>query len=97
VLEAAKQPTTIEIDGKQRRISNLQATKLQLANKAAKGDPKSTAAFLDEAFEAGIIADYDAQSAVECELVLRLASILWRLRRATTIETDCSRFKLNIA
>ena len=47
VLEAAKQPTTIEIDGKQRRISNLQATTLQLANKAAKGDPKSMAAFLD--------------------------------------------------
>ena len=31
------------------------------------------------AFEAAIIADYDAQSAVERELVLRLASILWRL------------------
>jgi hypothetical protein len=40
-----------------------------------------------EAFEAAIIADYDAQSAVERELVLRLASILWRLRRATTMET----------
>ena len=39
------------------------------------------------AFEAAIIADYDAQSAVERELVLRLASLLWRLRRATTIET----------
>ena len=34
-----------------------------------------------KAFEAAIIADYDAQSAVERELVLRLASILWRLRR----------------
>jgi hypothetical protein len=40
-----------------------------------------------EAFEAAIIADYDAQSAVERELVLRLASLLWRLRRATAIET----------
>src|SRR6516164_148336 len=40
-----------------------------------------------EAFEAAITADYDAQSAVERELVLRLASILWRLRRATTMET----------
>ena len=39
------------------------------------------------AFEAVIIADYDAQSAVERELVLRLASLLWRLRRATTMET----------
>src|ERR1700745_4203711 len=40
-----------------------------------------------EAFEAAIIADYDAQSAVERELVLRLASLLWRLRRTTAIET----------
>ena len=40
-----------------------------------------------KAFEAAIIADYNAQSAVERELLLRLASLLWRLRRATTIET----------
>jgi hypothetical protein len=40
-----------------------------------------------KAFEATIVADYDAQSAVERELVLRLASLLWRLRRATTMET----------
>jgi hypothetical protein len=40
-----------------------------------------------KAFEAAITADYDAQSAVERELMLRLASLLWRLRRATTIET----------
>ena len=39
------------------------------------------------AFEAAIVADYDAQSTVERELVLRLASLLWRLRRATTTET----------
>ncbi|MGA8692361.1 MAG: hypothetical protein WB689_00680 [Xanthobacteraceae bacterium] len=40
-----------------------------------------------QAFEAAITADYDAQSAVERELVLRLASLLWRLRRATMMET----------
>ena len=40
-----------------------------------------------KAFEAAIIADYDVQSAVERELVLRLASLLCRLRRATTMET----------
>jgi hypothetical protein len=40
-----------------------------------------------KAFETAITADYDAQSAVERELILRLASILWRLRRATTMET----------
>ena len=40
-----------------------------------------------KAFESAVTGDYDAQSAVERELVLRLASILWRLRRATTMET----------
>jgi hypothetical protein len=40
-----------------------------------------------KAFEPTVIADYDAQSAIERELVLRLASLLWRLRRATTMET----------
>lgn len=52
-----------------------------------------------KAFEAAIIADYDAQSAVERELVLRLASLLWRLRRATTIETglfEIEAEKLNV-
>jgi hypothetical protein len=39
------------------------------------------------AFEIAITADYDAQSAVDRELVLRLASLLWRLRRATAIES----------
>jgi hypothetical protein len=39
-----------------------------------------------KAFEAAITADYDAQSAVERELVLRLASLLWRLRRAMIME-----------
>jgi hypothetical protein len=44
------------------------------------------------AFEMAVTADYDAQSAVERELVLRLASVLWRLRRATNIESGL--FKL---
>src|ERR1700746_1822215 len=39
------------------------------------------------AFEMAVTADYDPQSAVERELVLRLASLLWRLRRATAIES----------
>ena len=40
-----------------------------------------------QSFEAAVTADYEAETAVERELVLRLASILWRLRRATSIET----------
>src|SRR6266516_630065 len=46
-----------------------------------------------KAFEAAIIADYDAQTAVERELVLRLASVLWRLRRATMMETGLFEFQ----
>ena len=47
-------------------------------------------------FEAAIIADYDARTAVERELVLRLASLLWRLRRATAIESDLLRIQAEI-
>src|SRR3974390_488429 len=45
------------------------------------------------AFEMAVTADYDAQSAVERELVLRLASLLWRLRRATSIESGLFRIQ----
>src|SRR6516165_8485076 len=48
-----------------------------------------------KAFEATVIADYEAQSAVERELVLRLASLLWRLRRATTMETGLFEIQAN--
>ena len=47
-------------------------------------------------FEAAIIADYDPLTAVERELVLRLASLLWRLRRASAIETDLFRIQAEI-
>jgi hypothetical protein len=40
-----------------------------------------------KAFELSVTSDFDAQTAVERELVLRLASLLWRLRRAAAIET----------
>ena len=40
-----------------------------------------------KAFEMSITAEFDAQTALERELVLRLASVLWRLRRATAIGT----------
>jgi hypothetical protein len=49
------------------------------------------------AFEAAVIADYDARTAVERELVLRLASLLWRLRRIISIETDLLRIQSDIA
>jgi hypothetical protein len=44
-------------------------------------------------FEAAVNASYDARNAVERELVLRLASLLLRLRRASAIETDLLKFQ----
>ncbi|MGY8685533.1 hypothetical protein Q2941_48645 [Bradyrhizobium sp. UFLA05-153] len=44
-------------------------------------------------FELAITADFEATSAVERELVLRLASLLWRLRRATAIESGLFRMQ----
>jgi len=40
-----------------------------------------------EAFQEAVVADHDVETAVERELVLRLASLLWRLRRASVVET----------
>ena len=40
-----------------------------------------------EAFEAAIVLEYQPQTTVAHELVARLASLLWRLRRATAIES----------
>jgi len=42
------------------------------------------------------IADYDAETAVARELVLRLASLLWRLRRIIAIETDLFQIQAEI-
>jgi hypothetical protein len=47
-------------------------------------------------FEDAICADYHARSSVERELVTRLASLLWRLRRATAIETGLLQIQAKI-
>jgi hypothetical protein len=74
-------PTTAE--GKQR--SRCNAVRHGLTAETVIGALEDAEDY--KAFEEAIAADYDAQSAVERELVLRLASLLWRLRRATTMET----------
>jgi hypothetical protein len=40
-----------------------------------------------KSFELSVTAGFDARTAVEREMVLRLAGLLWRLRRAIAIET----------
>jgi hypothetical protein len=80
---ARKSTGPITEEGKQR--SRCNAVRHGLAAETVIGGLEDAEDY--KAFEAAIIADYDAQSAVERELVLRLASLLWRLRRATTMET----------
>ena len=80
---ARKSTGPITEEGKQR--SRCNAVRHGLAAETVIGALEDAEDY--KAFEAAIIADYDAQSAVERELVLRLASLLWRLRRATTMET----------
>jgi hypothetical protein len=80
---ACKSTGPITEEGKQR--SRCNAVRHGLTAKTVIGALEDSEDY--KAFEAAIIADYDAQSAVERELVLRLASLLWRLRRATTMET----------
>src|ERR1700688_35843 len=80
---AFKSTGPVTEDGKQR--SRCNAVRHGLTAKTVIGALEDAEDY--QAFEAAIVADYDAQSAVERELVLRLASLLWRLRRATTIET----------
>src|SRR6516225_9939847 len=48
------------------------------------------------AFEAAILTEYLPQTPVEQELVRRLASLFWRLRRATSIETGLLRLQSEI-
>ena len=71
-------------DGKRR--SRVNAVRHGLTTETVVGSLEDAEDY--KAFEATIIADYCAETAVARELVLRLASLLWRLRRATAIETD---------
>jgi hypothetical protein len=46
-----------------------------------------------EAFEREVVRQYRPQTAIHRQLVLRLCSLLWRLRRATAIETGLFRIQ----
>jgi hypothetical protein len=47
IMEASRDPVTATISGKPRTISMVQATAMQLATKAAGGDPAAIGRFLD--------------------------------------------------
>jgi hypothetical protein len=68
-----------------KRRSRLNAIRHTLTAETVVGALEDAADY--EAFEQTIAADYDPATAAERELVARLASVLWRLRRSTRIET----------
>jgi hypothetical protein len=70
-------------DGKRRASQN--AVRHGLTAETVVGPLENPADY--RGFELAVTAAYDAETAVERELVLRLASLLWRLRRATSVET----------
>jgi hypothetical protein len=47
LMEAARYPVTATVNGRARKISNLQATTMQLATKAARGDQAAMGDLLD--------------------------------------------------
>ena len=87
----AKAPAPNTIEGKDRSRRN--AVRHGLTGETVIGALEDAQDY--RAFEAAVIADYDASSAVERELVLRLASLLWRLRRAIAIETGLFEIEAN--
>src|ERR1039458_9888953 len=50
-----------------------------------------------ERFAAAVKSDYQPASTVEHELVARLTSLLWRLRRSTLIETNLFQLQARLA
>src|ERR1039458_8613997 len=50
-----------------------------------------------ERFAAAVKSDYQAASTVEEELIARLTSLLWRLRRSTLIETNLFQLQARLA
>jgi hypothetical protein len=83
IMEAAHGQVTATIDGKRRKISKVQATTMQLATKAAAGDPKAMLKFLDwiDEIEARAAAARPSQypvSAADIEVINAVHDRLWQ-------------------
>jgi hypothetical protein len=83
ILEAARRQVTATIDGKQRRISTVQSTTLQLATKAAAGQDRAMTKFLDwvDEIEARAAAARPSQypmSDADIEVIRAVHDRLWQ-------------------
>src|SRR5262245_50473175 len=69
-----------------KRRSRANAVRHGLAAETVIGSLEDAADY--RAFERAIKSDYSPQTAIEGQLVSRLASLLWRLRRAVIVESE---------
>src|SRR5215831_14688804 len=84
VEEDVSAPLGIDPQGKRRR-SHRRAWRDGLADQTVVQTLEDVRSY--RAFERALIASVDPRSVIELALVHRLASLLWRLRRASAIET----------
>jgi hypothetical protein len=84
VEEDVSAPLGIDPQGKRRR-SRRRAWRDGLADETVVGTLEHVRSY--RAFERTLIGSVDPRSVIELALVHRLASLLWRLRRASAIET----------
>src|SRR6516164_5987940 len=84
VVEDASAPLGIDPQCKRRR-SRRRAWRYGLADQTVVQNHEDVRSY--RAFERAVIASVDPRSVIELALVHRLASLLWRLRRACAIET----------
>jgi len=92
-LNAAKSTGPITQDGKLQSRRNAMRHGLTAATVV----PAMEDAEEFEEFVAAIKADYQPTSMIEHELVARLTSLLWRLRRSTLIETNLFKLQARLA
>ena len=84
VEEDVSAPLGIDLPGKRRR-SRRRAWREGLADQTVVQGLEDVRSY--RAFERALVGSVDTRSVIELVLVHRLASLLWRLRRAGAIET----------
>ena len=83
--EPVEEVVSAPLGQNKRRRSRRRAWRDGLADQTVVNDLEDIRSY--RAFERALIASIDPRSVIELALVHRLASLLWRLRRANAIET----------
>ena len=90
ILEAARHHVTAMVDGRNRKISKIQATAMQLATKAARGDQAAISKFLDwiDEFETRAAAVRPTQFPLSAPDIEVLRAAYERMKQCNTEKSD---------